>query len=171
MSLSWPAGWVLTPMTGVGIKTKQKQEGPEMNNSRAVFKPGWLLLLAVISIAFIALALGAATSNTAEAQAGGPGNGGRGGGGHDLGAWEHCIATIDGNSNGAVAAALAKLNAREAGGHHYTLVEVIACGIHSKSEKCPGDDTLYAFRFIVDDDLRGVTKRVEKNVKVCHPDI
>ena len=128
-----------------------------MNNSRVVFKPGWLLPLAVIGIAFMALAFGAATANKAEAQSGGPGNGGEGGGGHDLGAWEHCIDT-----GGAVNAALAKLNAREASGHSYTLVETIACGIHSKR-----DDTCYAFRFIVDDTLRGVTKRVEKNVKVC----
>ena len=137
-----------------------------MNKSRVVFKPGWLLPLAVISIAFMALALGAATANTAEAQGGGPGNGGRGGGGHDNGAWEHCIGG-DPDVPGAINAALAKLNAREAGGHHYVLFEVIACGIQSQSGKCSGDDKLYAFRFIVDDDLRGVTKRVEKNVKVC----
>ncbi len=122
---------------------------------RVVFKSRWLLPLAVISIASMALALGAATSDKAEAQAGGPGNGGRGGGGHDLGAWEHCIQTIDGNSNGAIAAALAKLNAREAGGHHYTLVEVIACGIHSKTGE-------FAFRFQVEE---GGTQ-YETNVKV-----
>ena len=137
-----------------------------MNNSRVVFKPGWLLPLAVISIAFMALAFGAATSDKAEAQAGGPGNGGRGGGGHDLGAWEHCIGDI--GVTEAVNAALAKLNAREAGAHHYTLIEVIACGIHSKVRGGgPCEDKLYAFRFIVDEDLRGVSKTsYEKNVKV-----
>ena len=133
-----------------------------MNNSRVVFKPGWLLPLAVISIAVMALALGAASSDKAEAQSGGPGNGGRGGGGHDLGAWENCLGTP---ATGLINAALTKLNAKEAGGHHYTLVEVIACGIQSKGP-CAGD--LYAFRFIVDDDLRGGERtQYEKNVKVC----
>ena len=139
-----------------------------MNNSRVVFKPGWLLPLAVIGIAFMALAFGAATSNTAEAQSGGPGNGGRGGGGHDLGAWEHCIASVQpqGAITSAVNAAMAKLNATE--GHHYVLQQVIACGIHSKRSCDDPDERLYAFRFIVEDDLRGVKKTIfEKNVKVC----
>jgi len=133
-----------------------------MNNSRVVFKRGWLLPLAVISIAIMALAFWAGTPNEAAAQGGGPGNGGRGGGGHDNGAWEQCIETsiTSQDLQTAVFAGLKKLNDRAAGGHHYTLLEVIACGIHSKTGEV-------AFRFIVEDDLRGVKQTIsEKNVKV-----
>ena len=139
-----------------------------MNNSRVVFKPWWLLPLAVISIAFMALAFWAATPNKAEAQSGGPGNGGEGGGGHDLGAFEHCIQTNGPGPGPPVVHALAKLNARAASGHSYELVEVIACGIKFRGACEP--DKMYAFRFIVDDVVNGeVKKRFEKNVKVCHP--
>ena len=140
-----------------------------MNNSRVVFKPGWLLPLAVISIAFMALAFGAATSNKAEAQSGGPGNGGEGGGSHDLGAWEFCI--LDGGLDfgGAIIIALAKLNAREAGGHQYELVDMIACGVKSKGDPCEdSDDIVFAFRFILNDPSGGPAPHIEKNVKVCH---
>ena len=136
-----------------------------MNMSRVVFKPGWLLPLAVISIALVALVFGAATSNTAEAQGGGPGNGGRGGGGHDNGAWEHCSSEP---IQGAINAALIKLNAREAGGHHYTLLEVIACGVLSQNPCEDSADIRYAFRFIVEDDLRRQSATLEKNVRVCY---
>ncbi len=113
-----------------------------------------------------ALAFWPATSNKAEAQSGGPGNAGRGGGGHDKGAWQHCISSISTvETSGAINAALSKLNARGAG-HHYTLVEVISCGVHAKKRRCKeSGGKLYAFRFIVEDDLRGV---FEKNVKVCY---
>ena len=143
-----------------------------MNNSRVVFKRGWLLPLAVISIAIMALAFWAGTPNEAAAQGGGPGNGGRGGGSND-GAWEQCINTITGTTSSdvktaaAINAALTRLNAREASGHHYTLVEVIACGIHVKRTGDSGEQ-LYRFRFIVDDDFRGNTRRYEKNVQVFH---
>jgi len=137
-----------------------------VNNSRVVFKTAWLLRMAVISIAIMALAFGVATSNKAEAQSGGPGNGGEGGGGHDLGAWEHCISTIlpggtstDPQMQAAINAALAKLNAREAGGHNYVLIEVIACGIHSKKGEF---EFAFAFRLVVEE---GGTQ-YEKNVKV-----
>ena len=140
-----------------------------MNNSRVVFKPGWLLPLAVISIVFMALAFGAATSNKADAQSGGPGNGGEGGGSHDHGAWEFCIADSGLDFDGAITVALAKLNAREAGGHQYTLIQMIACGVKSKGDRCEdSDDILFAFRFILNDLSGGPATHIEKNVKVCH---
>ena len=92
------------------------------------------------------------------------------GGGHDMGAWEHCISSISTvETSGAINAALSKLNARGAG-HHYTLVEVISCGVHAKKRRCKeSGGKLYAFRFILEDELRGVRKTIfEKNVKVCY---